>query len=49
MFFFSRGGGKERDIFVSFFFCGEGEFLFFLKERGKYLFMDLFIFLLFSE
>ena len=30
-------------------FYGEGEFLFFLKERGKHLFIDLFIFLLFCE
>ena len=48
-FFFSRGGGKERDIFVSFFFLRGGGVSFFLKERGKYLYTDLFIFLLFSE
>ena len=47
-FLFSRGGGKERDIFVSF-FLREGGVSFFLKERWKYLFKDLFVIRLFFE
>ena len=49
MFFFFPVEGGRNEIFLCLFFAGRGSFFFFLKERGKYLCMDLFIFLLFSE
>ena len=37
-FFFSRGGGKERDIFVSLFFAGSGVSFFFKRERELFIY-----------
>ena len=48
-FFFPVEGGRNEIFLCLFFFLRGGGVSFFLKERGKYLYTDLFIFLLFSE